>query len=355
MSAWEQAFLDDLHLLPYDGTVLETEYREFQWEIAPDFKTLLPEVLRQPGEPIKTSSATTVTRHRLAGREFYVKRYLHERRGLAPLAYFVRASKSRREWKWAARMRQRGVAVVPHLAHGERWSWRGLLGSTLITEGLPGYVVLRSLGTLSSPELQFALGRFLRRVHDAGVLHLDITPKNILYSAAGHEFCLMDVDKVVCRNKLSREERTDNLVSLAARVPLTARFYEGYGSDVAFDAEEIAQLAQARWHIWMTQISRRWRKHTHEIDRQQVGELHWYVRTALADEHLRRLMENPEAFCVNGIEGLTVRRFGLGAARRAYQEAYRQELLGQTRFRPVAVGEKRVWGVCLRSYFVATT
>ena len=335
--------------------MLQTEYREFQWEIAPDFETSLPEVLRQTGEPIKTSSATTVTRLRLAGREFYVKRYLHERRGLAPLAYFVRASKSRREWTWAAHMHRRGVAVVPHLAHGERWSWRGLLGSTLITEGLPGYVMLKGAKDLSSPELQFALGRFLRHVHDAGVLHLDMTPKNILHSAAGQTFCFIDVDKVVCRNTLKRAERLDNLISLAARMPLTAAFYEGYGREFAFDAEQIAHRAQARWQVLMTQISRRWRKHTHEIARQQAGGLQWYVRTALVDERVHRVMEDPETFCVNSPEGLTMRRFGLAAARRAYREAYRLELLGQTNSRPVAVGEKRVCGLCLRSYFVATT
>ena len=81
--------------------MLRTEYQGLRWELAPEFESLLPEALRQAGESVKISSATIVTRCRVANREFYVKRYLHERRGLAPLSYFVRASKSRREWEQA--------------------------------------------------------------------------------------------------------------------------------------------------------------------------------------------------------------------------------------------------------------
>ena len=136
--------VDDSGQLPYDGPVRLTEYQGLRWELAPEFESLLPEVLQESGETVKTSSATIVTRRHVGNREFYVKRYLHERRGLAPLSYFVRASKSRREWDQAPQFQARGVAVVPHLAHGERWGWYGLLESVLITEGLPGYVSLLS-------------------------------------------------------------------------------------------------------------------------------------------------------------------------------------------------------------------
>lgn len=335
--------------------MLRREHAGLRWELEPEFQPLLAAVLESQGETVKQTTVTLVTRHRVANRVFYVKRYRHERRGLAPLSYFVRAAKSQREWKWAAQMHGHGVAVVPHLAHGERWSWCGLRESVLITEGWPGYSVLKGAENLSSPALQFALGQFLRRVHDAGVLYLDIAPQNVLYSVAEHAFCFIDVDKVACRGKLSLRERVDNLVFFALRMPLTPEFYDGYGRDLAVDAEQIAQRARAGWQIVTARMSRHWRKHTHEITSQRVGELQWYVRTALADERLHRLMEDPETFCVHGIDGLTLRRFGMAAARRAYQEAYRLELLGKASSRPVAVGEKRVWGLCLRSYFVATT
>jgi tRNA A-37 threonylcarbamoyl transferase component Bud32 len=347
--------VDDSRQVPYDAAVLRTEYQGLQWELAPDFEALLPQVLGQPGESVKTSAVTVVTRHRVANREFYVKRYLHEERGLASFSYFLRAAKSQREWKWSAEMSKRGVAVVPHLAHGERWSWRGLLQSTLITEGLPGYSILKGSANLSSSELQYALGQFLRHVHDAGVIYHDLAPQNVLYSPVSQAFCFLDVDKVACRKRLRRKERRDNIVLLALRMPLADPFYEGYGKDRPQDAERIAERAQTEWQKVMTRMSRRWRKHTHEIAFQRIGEIQWYVRTALADERLHRLMEDPETFCVHGVEGLSMRRFGLAAARRAYQEAYRLELLGQTCSRPVAVGEKRMWGICLRSYFVATT
>ena len=94
-----------------------TTYQGLRWELAPPFESLLAEVLQEPGEPVKTSSATTVTRRRIANREFYIKRYLHERRGLAPVAYFIRSDKSRGDGGLPRRSRP-GIAVVPHLAQG---------------------------------------------------------------------------------------------------------------------------------------------------------------------------------------------------------------------------------------------
>jgi hypothetical protein len=110
-----------------------------------------------------------VTRRRVANREFYIKRYRHERRGLLPVAYSVRSDKSRREWRFAPEFQTRGIAVVPHLAHGERWGWYGLLESVLITEGLLGCVSLLAFSESGTPTFQSALGRFLRHMHDAGV------------------------------------------------------------------------------------------------------------------------------------------------------------------------------------------
>ena len=209
-----------------------TTYQGLRWECAPLFESLLTEVLREPGEAVKTSSATTVTRRRVANREFYIKRYLHERRGLAPVAYFVRPDKSRREWRFAPEFQTRGIPVVPHLAHGERWGWYGLLESVLITEGLPGYVSLLTFSGSKTPPFQSALGKFLRQMHDAGIVYLDISPKNVLYSSFDNKFCLIDIDKAELHDTLDERQRIDHITVFHSRFPLTAAFYEGYGNDV---------------------------------------------------------------------------------------------------------------------------
>ena len=65
-----------------------------------------------------------------------------DKRPLAAPIYVIRQPKSQREWRHATELQARGIRVVPHLAYGERWSWRGLLQSTLITEGFDGFVPL---------------------------------------------------------------------------------------------------------------------------------------------------------------------------------------------------------------------
>jgi hypothetical protein len=334
--------------------VVETTYQGLQWKLAPGSEALLPEVLQQAGEPVKKSSVTLVTRHRLADRVFYLKRYLHEERLLWPAKYFFKPPRSAYEWRCAPQLEKRGIAIVPHLAYGERRSWRGLLESALLTEGPAGYESFVNIADLQSADPQRALGQFVRRLHDTGVVHQDCHPKNLLYSTSEHAFCLVDLDKITLQQALQREERLDNLALFAARIPLTAVFFEGYGTEFVAEAPQIIERGKLKRQELMKAISRRWRQHTHDLIVQDVGGLRWYVRATRDNEQLRKVMENPQVSGVNGETGLAVEQFHLGAARRAYQEAYRLELMGQGTAHPVAVGEKQVLGICLQSYFVVT-
>ncbi|HUJ72214.1 MAG TPA: lipopolysaccharide kinase InaA family protein [Verrucomicrobiae bacterium] len=328
-----------------------TEYQGLRWELAPQFESLLPEVLQQPGESVKTSSVTTVTRHRVADREFYVKRYFHERRGLAPLSYFIRASKSRREWNQAPQFQSRGIAVVPHLAHGERWGWCGLLESVLITEGLAGYASLLTMSDAVNPEFQSALGRFLRSMHDAGILYLDISAKNVLYSATEHKFCLIDIDKVRLCPTIDESQRLGHLATFRSRFALTPAFYDGYGSEFSSQAAEIDQRAAAIRQARVARFSRVCLRHTHEVTKKRIGGLQWHIRRAYLDERLERILRDPDRHADNS-EGLVVNRFAYRSGTKAYRQAYGLELTGKSTPRPVAAANKRVLGFVVRGYFV---
>lgn len=344
--------VDDSCQLPYDGAVRRTEYQGLQWELAPEFESLLPEVLQQRGESVKTSSATIVTRHRVANREFYVKRYLHERRGLAPLAYFVRDSKSRREWRQAPQFQARGVAVVPHLAHGERWGWYGLRESVLITEGLSGYVSLLTTRDGTNPEFQSALGRFLRRMHDAGILYLDISAKNVLYSAGEHAFCLIDIDKVRLYPTITEQQRVAHLATFRSRFALAPAFYDAYGSGFSRHAAEIDQRAVAMRRVRVARFSRICLKHSHEVTRKRIGGLKWHIRRAYLDETLERVLRDPDSH-TGDPHGFVVDRLAFRSGKEAYRRAYAIELMGGSAPRPVAAADKRVLGFVVRGYFVA--
>ncbi len=331
--------------------VLRTEYQGLRWDLAPEFETLLPEVLQQTGEPVKRTWVTTVTRHRVASREFYVKRYLHGRRGLAPLAYFVRTDKSQREWRWAPQFRARGVAVVPHLARGERWGWYGLLESVLITEGLPGYVPLREVHVATAPEFQSALGRFLRHMHEAGIVYLDISPKNILYSVTKQEFCLIDIDKAELHATLNKPRRIEHIAVFHSRFPLSAAFYDGYGSGLSRHATEIDRRAVAIRQARVARFSRLCLRQRHEVTSKRIGGLRWHIRLAYLDSQLEGVLRNPDG--VDNASGFVVDCLRHHSAKRAYRQAYYRELSGENVPRPVAAADKRVLGFVVRGYFVA--
>ena len=192
-------------------------------------------------------------------------------------------------------------------------------------------------------------------MHDAGAMYLDLAPQNVLCSPATGEFCLIDVNRASVRRRQSAQAQIDNLALLQVRMPLTAAFYEGYGKEFADRAEEIAQRAQAERESIFRRLSGRWRKQEHDLVRVRVGALQWRVRRAYDVGSLTGILADPDRFCGRTSERFVVRRFDFARARRCYREAYRLELLGQACTRPVAVGEKRALGICMRSYFVSTT
>jgi tRNA A-37 threonylcarbamoyl transferase component Bud32 len=331
--------------------MLQREYQGVRWQLLPEFEPLLAAVLEDTGETVKQSFVTLVTRHRVAGRVFYVKRYRYEARPLSPVKYFVRSPKSRREWRHAPLLQQRGIGVVPHLAHGERWGWRGLLQSTLITEGMESYEALSAVRDPASADLQFALGRFLRRIHDAGVLYLDISAKNVLYSPVDHAFCLLDVDKVAMASRQDAPQRVDNLIFFCSYFPLTGKFFEGYGDDLV-GADQIRQRAEALRRARLAKWAGRCLKHKHEVITKRLGGLKWHIRLAHLDARLENVLQDPARHLGNA-SGFVVQKLRFRSAREAYRQAYHRELLGDAATpQPVAAAERRILGIVWHGWLV---
>ena len=326
-----------------------------KWETRQEFAALLTSVLESPGESVKRSGITTVTRHHVARRQFYVKTQTHGQRWWWPPKYFFKSPRGRHEWRLGRRLEELTIPVVPHLAYGERWTWRGLLETTLITEGLAGYLPLRGDGELSRPAFQRRLGELVRQMHDAGVIHEDLNRANLLYAAAVDAIRLVDLDKIRLRGELSVSQRLTNLALIGARLPVTDAFFDGYGLDIQLPRGQIIRQARIKREALMSQIARRWRAHTNDFDVRRVGQLRWWVRRGYEDKALTKILEAPDRFGGTGEDGLVIQRFGPGCskARRCYREAYRLQLLGVDAPRPVAVGEQRWLGICRRSYFVA--
>lgn len=128
-------------------------------------------------------------------------------------------ARSFRELRLLGALRQRGLPVPAPVAACYR---RGPLTYTavLITERLPG---VRSLSeTLAAGRMDdarwAAIGRCLRRFHDAGVQHADLNAHNIMLGQQG-EVWLLDFDRGRLREPGSWRERVlDRLARSLAKI-----------------------------------------------------------------------------------------------------------------------------------------
>lgn len=347
------------------------------WEVVPEADPFLAKLLESPGEIITTSSLRAVTRHSLDGKTFYMKTYFHSATFLAPLKYFFKIPASRAEWQLAPRLQGFGIPVVPHLAHGERWNWRGLQKSILITEGPPGFVSLKSI--LPSTNVQIALGNFLRRLHDCSVFHTDLHVSNLLYSPQANEFCLVDLDNIKILPSLTRQQRMDNLATLNRRWPLTPDFYEAYDFRFLSLAGEIIERAESKHRASIPKKLKLLFGNRVLFAQKKFGGFMWHVRLHPWNEKLEPILTEPDEFLatrarilkngtrstVGAAHGFVLKRSNLikpqnlffdlfrgSRARRAFRAARHLELFNIATPRPIAMSERRCFGFVVRSYFV---
>ncbi|HVS39005.1 MAG TPA: lipopolysaccharide kinase InaA family protein [Gemmataceae bacterium] len=204
-----------------------------RWQAAPeliDRGVLCFDGLRPSHEftIVKQGPQCTVYRVALSGLDVHVKHY-HPADARSRARSMVRQSKARAE---AARLREtaaRGVPTLEVLAVGEATPDSGARGSCLVTRTLAG---ARSLTAFLEEEfplfdparrarvrqaLAAALGRLLARMHDAGVVHADLHPGNLLLrldSDDQPELHLIDLYAVRFSPPLDWPRSRDNLVVL---------------------------------------------------------------------------------------------------------------------------------------------
>jgi tRNA A-37 threonylcarbamoyl transferase component Bud32 len=343
-----------------------------RWQVHPEFANALPRLLSIPPELVKTTPSKVVHRHRLEDRCFYVKRSYHDAATWRSLSAALVPPRNRMDWQIAGQLGPRQVEVVPHVAYGERWSWRGLNETALVTLAPEGYVTLHEVPDLWRPHIQRALGSFLARVHDAGVAMRDLHAKNLLFSVSSNTFCLVDLDTVTIRSHVNLNTRVDHLARLHYRLPLSADFYDAYSQSAHINPDTVAKLAP---------LHRRSRclKRNLSFDRVRQGGLNWWVRRSALNPKLLRILAAPDVFLerearilkredhaiVGSGHGVVVKRvhnrnalsqlknlLRPSPARRAYLKAYHLELAGIPSPKPVAMSARRFLGLPVSSYFI---
>ena len=242
-----------------DGTLKLTELTSggIRWQVLPEWRPVLfgPNGLRLEewlrtglAHVVKNGPHRTVYRVALPGICIYLKHHrLPDVR--AWLRQLVRPAKARMEFDRALAVAARRVPTVFPVALGERCNGSGPSDSFLITQGLedteslsdfiekifPGYESRRQ--TRLRPLLAVALGEFVARLHDAGIVHKDLHAANLLIRLAPGDcpsLYLIDLHDVSLGQPLKWRASRENLVMLNRWFALRAsrsdryRFWRAY-------------------------------------------------------------------------------------------------------------------------------
>jgi tRNA A-37 threonylcarbamoyl transferase component Bud32 len=172
---------------------------------------------------VKQAPHRSIYRVELPDLDVFVKHYpLCDRRSW--LRGLWRPSKARGEHDKAVALAARGIATVEPLAYAEAPG-----ASCLVTRTLPDVSPLNAFLTTALPALPeprrgrlrrgiaAALGRFLAAMHDAGVMHADLHPGNLLLRLADDDeplLYLVDLHAVRLGPPLSDARRLANLAVL---------------------------------------------------------------------------------------------------------------------------------------------
>jgi len=284
--------------------VIELERDGVRWKLQPDFAPLLDKLLQSPGETVKESPVKRVSRHRVGETIFYIKRYLHHAVPLRSLKFFFKPTQARQEWDLAQQLEARKIPIVRHVALGERWSWRGVEESILVTENFDGVEVEQCTGV--DP---LAVLKFVEQMHERGVVQEDLHLANLLVRKNPFELRLVDLHGTRVEDRLSPEDRRKNLALLRVfmEIPVTP---------------EIAQLSRRLRRDKLFERSRRCLRTNRDFSRVLAGGLSWQVRGAFRSPAVDGIIEDPDGFFANtgqDSEAWTQRHGGPG--RRAGVEA----------------------------------
>jgi tRNA A-37 threonylcarbamoyl transferase component Bud32 len=242
-----------------NGTLQLTELTSdgIRWQVLPEWRHLLfgPNGLRLEewlhaglAQVVKNGPHRTVYRVVLPGLCIYLKHHrLPDVR--AWLRQLVRPAKARMEFERALGVAARQVPTVLPVAQGVRCTGAGPSDSFLITQGLedteslsdfiekvlPGLEPRRQ--TRLRPLLATALGEFVARLHDAGIVHKDLHAANLLVRLGPGDhpsLYLIDLHDVSLGRTLNWRASRANLVmlnrwfALRASRPDRFRFWRAY-------------------------------------------------------------------------------------------------------------------------------
>lgn len=180
----------------------------------------------------------------------------------------LRRSKAARACRHAALLRKRGIDTPREIAAVEIRRHGLLYQSYFISE----YSTYKSLLPITKLDIQHpevqnvlkALTSFLRKMHQSGILHLDLNISNILYQDNGNGeylFQVIDTNRMKFRKRISLRKCIDNLRRLSCPMPTYLYILDQYASLIHIDSTAIQLHGTLQRLLFeMRQRTKRWIK-----------------------------------------------------------------------------------------------
>jgi tRNA A-37 threonylcarbamoyl transferase component Bud32 len=162
------------------------------------------------------------------------------------IAYtFFRSSKAKRSYEYALKLLELGVDTPAPIAYIEQFKCGLLTHGYLISIYEKEYSIIRDLmdGVQVDDDLLNALAIYIVNLHQNGVLHLDISPGNLLYKRVGDDvqFTAVDINRMQFINDISTEMRFKNFNRLSENREVLTKIAKYYAAATNLDEQEAIQ------------------------------------------------------------------------------------------------------------------
>jgi tRNA A-37 threonylcarbamoyl transferase component Bud32 len=174
------------------------------------FISEIPVLFEQEGSLVYIAR-NQLRHYSVGGYDVIVKRYKQPHL-INRIAYsYLRPSKAKRAYEYAFRLLKLGVDSPAPIAYIEEYSCGLLTYGYFISIYEKDYSLIRELmaGNQEDAPLIKALSLYIAELHHKGVLHLDMSPGNILYKKEGDDFhfTLIDINRMQFLSTVSKIRR----------------------------------------------------------------------------------------------------------------------------------------------------
>ncbi len=219
--------------------IINPKYEEFE-----QFVKNIPALFEQEGELVYTAR-NQLKHYSVLGCDIIVKRYkipyfLHR------IIYtYFRPSKAKRAFEYALKLLKLGVDSPAPIAYIEQFKGGFLSHGYFISIYETEYAVIRDLmsGIDKNEILLYELSLYIADLHKKGILHLDMSPGNILYKKVDNQyfFTLIDINRMKFRSSISKEKRFKSFKRLSENEAILTEIARIYAAASNLNETEVIE------------------------------------------------------------------------------------------------------------------